>query len=340
MEQAIGARATGTGLVLSPRYGDHDPGAGHPESPQRLSALLEGLERSGLLQRCLPITPAPADDEALLRCHSANYLATVVRDVAYGNPWLSTGDTGLCDHSEAVARLAAGGVMAAVDAVFDGTVRNAFAPVRPPGHHAEPSRGMGFCIFNNVAVAARHAQARHGIRRVLIVDWDVHHGNGTAAIFRSDPSVLFFSTHQWPLYPGSGRASDRGEGAGEGFSINCPLPAGSGGDAVLAAVREQLLPAADAFAPELVLISAGFDGRIGDPLADFRLTDDDFASLTREVLAIASRHCQGRLVSSLEGGYALDGLASASVAHVRELLAASGVRDRSRPPSHPAWPEG
>ena len=324
MEGSPGTTATGTGLVLSPRYGDHDPGPGHPESPQRLTAVLAGLEQAGLLRRCIPIQPYPADDAALLRCHSRRYLDTVTRDIAYGNPWLSTGDTALCEHSEAVARLAAGGVMAAVDAVLAGTVRRAFAPVRPPGHHAEPSRGMGFCLYNNVAVAARHAQARHGLARVLIVDWDVHHGNGTAAIFRSDPSVLFFSTHQWPLYPGSGRADDRGEGAGEGFTINCPLPAGSDGGAVLEAVHSRLLPAADAFRPELVLISAGFDGRLGDPLADFRLRDADYASLTREVLAIAERHCQGRLVSSLEGGYDLAGLASACAAHVGALLEASG----------------
>ena len=326
MEQARAANAaaaTGTALVLSPRYGEHDTGTGHPERAARITAVLDQLKREGLLQRCTPISPYPASDEALLRCHSQRYLHSVERDIAYGNAWLSTGDTAISEHSEAVARLAAGGVMAAVDAVLGGQVRNAFAPVRPPGHHAEPSRGMGFCIYNNVAIAARHAQASHGIERVLIVDWDVHHGNGTAAIFRSDPSVLLFNTHQWPLYPGTGRASDRGEGAGEGFTINCPLPAGSGGDAVLNALRSQLLPAAEVFRPQLVLISAGFDGRIGDPLADFRLSDADYANLTREVIAIAERHCQGRVVSALEGGYALAGLASAAAAHVRTLLDAS-----------------
>ena len=327
MEQASTAAASGTGLVLSPHYLEHDTGAGHPESAARLTALLKGLEQAELIQRCTPITPYAASDEALLRCHSERYLHTVERDVAYGNTWLSTGDTALSEHSEQVARLAAGGVMAAVDAVLGGAVRNAFAPVRPPGHHAEPTRGMGFCIFNNVAVAARHAQAHHGLERVLIVDWDVHHGNGTAAIFRSDPSVLLFNTHQWPLYPGTGRASDRGEGDGEGFTINCPLPAGSGGEAVLHTLRSQLLPAAEAFRPQLVLISAGFDGRIGDPLADFRLTDADYASLTREVIAIADRHCQGRLVSALEGGYALQGLARAAAAHVGVLLEASNASE-------------
>ena len=312
--------AADTGLVLAEAYRDHDPGPGHPESPARTTAIWEGLERSGLLERCVQLNPRPASEEELLRCHSLAYIHTVIRDVAYGREWLSTGDTGLGEHSEEVARLAAGGVIVAVDAVLTGVVRNAFAVVRPPGHHAEASRGMGFCIYNNVALAARHAQAVHGLERVLIVDWDVHHGNGTEAIFRQDPSVLYFSTHQSPLYPGTGAADDRGEGAGEGTTINCPLPAGSNGEAVVRALREQLVPAAEWFRPQLVLVSAGFDGRQGDPLADFQLSDDDFRCLTEEVMALADRHCQGRLVSSLEGGYVLAGLASASVAHVAALL--------------------
>lgn len=312
--------AAGTGLVLAEAYRNHDPGPGHPESPARIMAVREALERSGLLNRCVRLNPRLASEEELLRCHSLAYIHTVIRDVAYGKPCLSTGDTGLGEHSEEVARLAAGGVIVAVEAVLTGVVRNAFAVVRPPGHHAEASRGMGFCIYNNVAVAARHAQAVHGLERVLIVDWDVHHGNGTEAIFREDPSVLYFSTHQSPLYPGTGAADERGEGAGEGTTINCPLPAGSDGEALIGAVREQLVPAAEWFRPQLVLVSAGFDARQGDPLADFELSDVDFGRLTQEVMALADRHCQGRLVSSLEGGYALAGLASACKAHVAALL--------------------
>jgi acetoin utilization deacetylase AcuC-like enzyme len=312
--------AGGTGLVLAEAYRLHDPGPGHPESPARYAAVVAELERSGLTQRCVRLSPRPATEDELLRCHSRAYLHTVTRDVAYGREWLSTGDTALSEHSEEVARLAVGGVITAVDAVLTGAVRNAFAVVRPPGHHAEASRGMGFCIYNNVALAARHAQAVHGVERVLIVDWDVHHGNGTEAIFCRDPSVLFFSCHQSPLYPGSGAASDRGAALGEGATINCPLPAGSDGQAVLGVLQEQLLPAAEHFRPQLVLVSAGFDARLGDPLADFRLSDADFLALTREVMALADRHCQGRLVSSLEGGYALAGLASACAAHVAALL--------------------
>lgn len=312
--------AAGTGLVLAEAYRDHDPGPGHPESPARYNAVLQGLERSGLLERCVRLSPRPASEEELLRCHSAAYVHTVSRDVGAGRHTLSTGDTGLCDRSEAVARLAAGGAIIAVEAVLNGVVRNAFAVVRPPGHHAEASRGMGFCIYNNVAIAARHAQVAHGLERVLIVDWDVHHGNGTEAIFRRDPSVLTFSTHQSPLYPGTGAADDRGDGPGEGTTINCPLPAGSDGDAVIGAMRQCLVPAAERFQPQLVLISAGFDGRRGDPLADFQLSDDDFRRLTEEVMALADRHGQGRLVSCLEGGYGLAGLASACSAHVAALL--------------------
>ncbi|NBV45075.1 MAG: histone deacetylase [Planctomycetia bacterium] len=308
-----------TGIVLSPRYRAHLTGPGHPERPERVAAIEERLAADGLLPQLVRIEPRPATGAELLRVHPADYLATVQRDVAAGAATLSTGDTAICPASDDVALLASGGVLAAVDAVCTGRVANAFAVVRPPGHHATPSRGMGFCLYSSVALAARHAQAVHGVRRVLVADWDVHHGNGTQDVFYDDPTVLFFDTHQHPLYPGTGLAHETGRGAGEGFTINCPFPAGAGRDEVVAAFREKLVPAADAFRPELVIVSAGFDSRVGDPLGSFRLTDDDFAALTAIVRGIAERHCGGRLVSALEGGYALDGLASAAAAHVREL---------------------
>jgi acetoin utilization deacetylase AcuC-like enzyme len=218
-----------------------------------------------------------------------------------------------------VAARAAGTALNAVDAVMEGRARNAFCVVRPPGHHANASRGMGFCLLNNIAIAARYAQRRHGVGRVLIVDWDVHHGNGTQDIFYGDGSVFFFSTHQWPLYPGTGRANERGSGAGAGTTMNCPFPAGSGRREILGAVRESLMPAMREYRPELVLVSAGFDSRVGDLLGRFTLTDDDFAELTEAVMEIADASAGGRVVSLLEGGYSLSGLASASTAHVGAL---------------------
>jgi acetoin utilization deacetylase AcuC-like enzyme len=310
-----------TGIVVSDSFVEHLTGEGHPEQPARVTAIVERLAAEGLLARSHRIEPRPAADEAVLRCHTADYLRIAAEDVADGERSLSTGDTRISAQSLEIARLAAGGVMAAVDAVVAGDVKNAFAVVRPPGHHATPKRGMGFCLFNNVAIAARHAQAVHGIRRVLIADWDVHHGNGTQDMFYEDGSVLFFDTHQHPLYPGTGLATETGRGAGEGLTINCPFPAGSGRKEIVGAFRERLLPAAERFRPELVLVSAGFDSRIGDPLGSFTLTDDDFAELTAIVRGIAADYAHGRIVSTLEGGYALAGLASAAASHVRALMA-------------------
>jgi acetoin utilization deacetylase AcuC-like enzyme len=308
------------GLVCDPAYRLHRTGDFHPERPARVDAVVQGLHLAGLLERCRLLAPRPASEAELLRVHSRTYLDQVHADVAAGRQELSTGDTAIGAESERIARLAAGGVLAALEAVLAGEVPRAFAVVRPPGHHASAERGMGFCVYNNIAIAARHLQQVHGLGRVLILDWDVHHGNGTQAIFEDDPSVLFFSTHQAPLYPGTGSRHERGTGAGAGFTLNCPLPAGSGGAAVLAAWREVLLPAAEAFAPEFVLISAGFDSRQGDPLGGLALQDADFAELTRLAMALAQRHAGGRLVSALEGGYDLPGLAAASAAHMGALL--------------------
>ncbi len=311
-----------TGLVWDGAYRNHPTGTGHPERPARVDAVLRGLRSAGLLERCTRIAPRSATTADLLRCHTPAYLEKVRQDVAAGREQLSTGDTAIGPGSEPTARLAAGGLLAALDALMAGEIGNAFAVVRPPGHHAGPGRGMGFCLYNNVAIAARYLQAVHGLERVLIVDWDVHHGNGTQEIFWSDPTVLLFSSHQSPLYPGSGASGECGEGAGAGFTINCPFPAGSGAEEILAAYHQVLVPAAEAFAPQAVLVSAGFDSRRGDPLGDFRLGDEDFATLTRLVAGIAERHAGGRLLSTLEGGYDLEGLACAAAAHVAALLGA------------------
>lgn len=313
-----------TALVHDPATILHDTGPGHPERPGRIGAVLDRLRADGLAEACAAIEPRPATDEDLLRVHTAAYLRIVRDDVASGATALSTGDTSIAGRpSLDAARAATGALLAAVDAVCDGRAANAFAVIRPPGHHATPTKGMGFCLFNSVAVAARHAQAVHGIERVLVVDWDVHHGNGTQDAFEADPTVLFFDTHQSPLYPGTGAADEIGIGAGTGFTINCPFPAGAGRREILGAYHDRLLPAADAFRPQLVLVSAGFDSRAGDPLGRFTLGDDDFAEMTRVVCGIAERHAGGRLVSTLEGGYDLAGLAAAAAAHVAALIDAS-----------------
>jgi acetoin utilization deacetylase AcuC-like enzyme len=311
-----------TALAADPFVTLHDPGFDHPEQPGRYHAVMEGLRAAHLLPSMLALTVQPVDNSLLELVHTPEYVALVEREVSSHHFMLSTGDTVINKHSAQVARLAAGCAVAGVDAVFDKQTDNAFCVCRPPGHHASSNIGMGFCLFNNVAIAARHAQRKWGAERVLIVDWDVHHGNGTQDIFYSDGSVLFFSTHQHPWYPGTGEASETGEGKGAGLTINCPLPAGTGKQLLFDAVEKSLMPAAERFHPDLILISAGFDSRIGDPLGRFLLTDGDFREFTFRLMDLADRFCDGRLVSVLEGGYDLEGLGKAATAHVRALLSA------------------
>lgn len=310
---------TFTGLVTDPVYKQHRTGPGHPERPERCDAIVEALAADDVQSRLRAVPARPATDEQLLQCHTKDYLASAKADIACGARTLRTGDTDICSDSLQPALLAAGGVLAAVDAVMAGEIRNAFCVVRPPGHHATASRGMGFCIFNNVAVAVRYTQRTHKLARILIVDWDLHHGNGTQDIFYLDGSVFYFSTHQWPCYPGTGHPGETGKGGGAGTTMNCPFPPGADPADIVDAFQTQLLPAANAFKPHFVFISAGFDSRIDDPLGMFALTDEHFRALTELTLAIAHKHAEDRLVSVIEGGYALDGLASASRAHVRAL---------------------
>ena len=309
-----------TGLVADSAVKRHDLGRFHPEQPARFTALLNRLEETQLLAQLHRIESRSATDDELALAHTRSYIELVEREVAAHRSQLSTGDTDLCEHSAAAARIASGSVLQALDAVFTGEVANAFCIVRPPGHHANSDRGMGFCLFNNVAIAARYAQQCYGIERVLIADWDVHHGNGTQDIFYHDGSVLFFSTHQSPWYPGTGSAVERGEGLGAEKTINCPFPASAGRDEIVGAFETVLLPAAEAFEPELILLSAGFDSRVGDPLGQFTLTDADFADLTHMMTALAARYCGNKLVSVLEGGYHLPGLALGAEAHIRALM--------------------
>lgn len=310
-----------TGFVYHPAYLDHDMGPGHPESPNRLRAILQQLEQSGTLARLARIEPRKAEEEWITQVHTPGYVASLNRHAPTSGRVSLDPDTSMSPGSLTAAYLAAGGALAAADAIMAKQVDHTFCAVRPPGHHAEAGRAMGFCLFNNVAIATRYIQRRYGLTRVLIVDWDVHHGNGTQHSFEDDPSVLFFSTHQYPHYPGTGRETERGKGAGEGFTINVPMEAGEGDDEYRTVFRKVLVPAADDFKPEFVIISAGFDAHRDDPLASMALTEAGYADLTDIVVGIAKRHAQGRILSSLEGGYNLRALAASVEAHVQALLA-------------------
>ena len=311
-----------TGLVYHPAYLEHDMGAGHPESPNRLRAIIQHLEQSGTATQLMKIAPRKAEDEWITQVHSPSYVAALNQHAPKSGRVSLDPDTSMSPGSLNAAYLAAGGALAGVDAIINGQVDHVFCAVRPPGHHAETTRAMGFCLFNNVAIAARYIQKKYGLKRVLIVDWDVHHGNGTQHSFEDDRSILFFSTHQYPHYPGTGRATERGKGAGEGFTINIPMEAGEGDDAYHVIFLKALVPAADDFKPEFVLISAGFDAHKDDPLANMRLTEAGYADLTGIVAGIARRHAQGRILSSLEGGYNLTALAASVDSHIKALLAA------------------
>lgn len=301
-------------FLADPIAKDHVLPPGHPERPARWDAAIRGLGAP-----LFDITPRDATEEELRLCHTPEYLAIAARDVRQGRESLSTGDTDICPRSWDAALRATGTCLNAVDLVMERRADSAFCIVRPPGHHATPSRGMGFCLFNNIAIAARHAQKKYGVERVLIADWDVHHGNGTQDIFYEDPTVFFFSTHQSPWYPGTGSKLERGEDAGYGTTLNCPFPSGSGRDEIAGAFRNKLMPEMHDYAPDLVMISAGFDSRGGDPLGEFLLIDDDFAELTSLMQEIADKYCNGRIVSVLEGGYSLEGLTNAVAAHTKAL---------------------
>ncbi|MFN7183217.1 MAG: histone deacetylase family protein [Thermomonas haemolytica] len=290
----------------------HDTGPGHAERPERLRAVLDALERA---HPDLDWQQAPrASRGQLLRVHDEALLGTVLDSQPRERVMLDP-DTVLSPASAEAALRAAGAGVAAVDAVLSGQTRRAFCAVRPPGHHATAGTAMGFCLFNSIAVAARHALDAHGLERVVIADFDVHHGNGTQAIFADDARVRFASSHQWPLYPGTGAHHE----TGRGNIANAPLPQGADGAVFLAAWNDELLPFLDAFRPQLVLISAGFDGHRRDPLAGLQLEAEDYARLTARLVALADRHCDGRVVSMLEGGYDLEALAECSVAHVDAL---------------------
>jgi acetoin utilization deacetylase AcuC-like enzyme len=304
-------------LVTHPACIEHDPGAHHPERPHRLRVILKALDApafSALERREAPQVAR----EQLHRVHDARFVELLLGAAPeFGQVHLDP-DTVMSPGSAEAALRAAGGACAAVDAVMTGEAERAFVAVRPPGHHAERGRAMGFCLFNNVAVAARQAQAAHGAKRVAVVDFDVHHGNGTQHMFEQDPTLFYASTHQWPCYPGTGAEDEEGVGN----VVNVGLPPGSGSLPFRQAYERRILPALDTFAPDLLIVSAGFDAHEADPLADIRINEDDYAWLTSELVRIAKQRCNGRVVSSLEGGYDLRALAASAAAHVQVLMTA------------------
>ncbi len=299
----------------------HIPPFEHPESPDRLVAILDRIRRNGLLETLLTPAPDYAPEDAVLRVHDREYLRRLEDACRRGDLALDSEDTYLSRNSYTVALLSAGGAIAGADAVATGEADRAFCAIRPPGHHAGTAQGMGFCLLNNAAIAARHLQARHGMERILILDWDVHHGNGTQAIFLTDPTVFFFSIHENPtfLYPGTGRRWETGSGPGAGTTLNVPMQPGAGDEEYLAAFRTHLAPAAESFRPDFVLISAGFDGHQDDPLADIALSGEGYRQMTRFAADLADAHCGGRILSVLEGGYEREALAECTEIHVREL---------------------
>ncbi|MGE0383684.1 MAG: histone deacetylase [Gammaproteobacteria bacterium] len=311
-----------TGFLHDPRFLEHDTGHGHPECAARLQATLRHLQAQpwfGALER---IDAEAADTRWIREVHSADYLLRAERACRAGEPCLDTTDVAICPLSFDIALLAAGAALACGDAVALGRTDNAFALMRPPGHHAETAQALGFCLINNIAVLARYLQRQHGVDRILILDWDVHHGNGTQHTFYEDPSVLYVSTHQYPFYPGTGAAYETGTGRGSGATLNCPMPAGATDSAYMRAFMDEILPRVDWFKPEFVLLSAGFDAHRDDPLAEIALTTPMFSWMTERMLETADRHCGGRLVSLLEGGYDLDELPRSVAAHVATLAQA------------------
>lgn len=308
-----------TAFLYDDRFLAHDTGAGHPERADRLVASIERVRREPWQDGLIEVPARLCDDDEIRSIHSPEYLSRAQQACRQGAPFLDTPDVAINAVSYDTARLAAGGVLALCDSVMEGDADNAFALIRPPGHHAEQGVALGFCLLNNVAIAARYLQHRYSVEKVAIVDWDVHHGNGTQHLFEADPTVLYASLHQYPYYPGTGAQSEDGIGKGKGATVNCPMSAGCGDDDYETAFVERVLPAIENFGPDMVLISAGFDAHSADPLAQMQLSTGMFGWMTDRLLETADKHCQGRIVSMLEGGYDLRALSECVAVHLGRL---------------------
>ena len=319
---------TATGVVRDERYLEHDPGPSHVESPQRLRVIYDRIDATSLADELIRIEPREATKEELAWNHTINYIerieATAGKPVSYLDP-----DTSTSPGSYLAAILAVGGLFNAIDSVMEGEIQNGFALVRPPGHHAERDHAMGFCLFNNVALGAHYLIKEYGAKKVLIMDWDLHHGNGTQHSFYSDPQVLYISTHQYPYYPGTGSVDQVGEGAGEGFTVNIPLSAGMEDIDYAAVFNRVIAPIGSAFSPDFILVSAGFDTYMADPLGGMKLTEMGFAYQAKVLLELAKKVCKGRILFCLEGGYSLKGLADGVEAVLYECLGESILNEET-----------
>ena len=312
-----------TGLVYHPAYLHHDTGGDHPESPERLKAIHDQLKESGCWDQLthieIPQTPRSDILKWIQSVHQPNHIKRIQTTQPESGLGYLDADTLVSPQSYPIALLAIEGVLTAIDATIDGRVTTAFCAIRPPGHHAESNRAMGFCLFNNVAIAARYIQEKHRLNKILIIDWDVHHGNGTQEIFYDDPTVFYFSVHQHPLYPGTGLPDEHGHKKGDGYTLNCPLSPGKGDLEYASLFEKSLKPAVTAFCPDFILISAGFDAHRDDPLANMQVTEDGFGEMTRQTIRWAAQHSKGRVVSCLEGGYNLTALAQSVESHIKHL---------------------
>ncbi len=309
-----------TGLLYDPAYLRHDTGPGHPERRERLIATTDYLEKQPWFCELKPVAPRMIERKWVEQIHTADYIERAAEACRREDAYLDVLDVSISRQSCDVAMLAAGGVTALADNVISREIDNGFALIRPPGHHAERSMALGFCLFNNVAILARYLQKHHGLDRILVMDWDVHHGNGTQHTFEEDPSVLYISLHQYPFYPGTGAAHETGNGRGRGATLNCPMPAGATDEDYRVAFSQQILPKIDAFKPEAVLISAGFDAHRDDPLAQINLSTEFYGWMSQRMMEAAETHANGRLISMLEGGYDLHALPHCIGMHLKVLL--------------------
>ena len=320
-----GAVRRRTGFVYDPLCLRHDPGRAHPERSARLTATMDRLARESWFGELKPVAAEPCPAEWLGSVHASDYVARAEEVCRSGRAFLDVPDVGVSRDSFDVARIAAGAGLALADLLVAGEIDNGFSLARPPGHHAERALALGFCLFNNVAILARYLQRRHGLEKILVLDWDVHHGNGTQHTFEEDPTVLYASLHQYPFYPGTGAASEEGTGRGKGATVNCPMPAGARDPLYEEAFRTRILPVIDAFGPDAVVLSAGFDAHAEDPLASVELSTGCYRWMSERILEAADRHADGRVLSLLEGGYSLEALPECVAAHL-ECLAGVSTR--------------